>query len=116
MVEQSTRIQPSNRSRAVLGYVVAALGVAVAVFAVQYWVFAFFVWIGSGIDKESFDAGTIVLPIVLSVAGLSLFFAGAWAVRTANTSYSDDPATPDVAGRVNSPSLPPDELGHDSEP
>ena len=67
------KFQLSKRALTILDYATTAAGVAGLVFALSYWIFAFFVWIGEGLDKQSFDAETLVLPLVLSIAGASLF-------------------------------------------
>jgi hypothetical protein len=82
------QIEPSRWSLAVLGYIVSSVGFATLVFAFLYWIFAFFVWIGASLDKQSFDAGTIVLPVALSIAGTSLVIAGAWVIRITSKSES----------------------------
>jgi hypothetical protein len=82
------KIQPRKGSLAIVGYTVVAAGLAVLVLAFSFWIFAFIVWIGASLDKQSFDAGTIVLPVVLSVAGVALSIAGAGVVRMTNRSDS----------------------------
>ena len=54
----------------------------------SFWIFTFFVWIGTGLDKQSFDVGILVLPLALSIAGVSLFIAGTWMIRSTSKSES----------------------------
>ena len=43
--------------------------------------YAFLLWVGIGLDKQHFDAGTIVFLIALAVVGAALMLTGVIAVR-----------------------------------
>jgi uncharacterized membrane protein len=68
-------------SLVLVGKVVCALGVAVLVFD-------FLVWVGTGLDKQAFDAGTVTFLAVLGVMGVLLILTGAKVVKRANKSAS----------------------------
>lgn len=63
-----------------LGYGGCALGTAVLVYA-------FLLWVGTGLNKQAFDAGTIVLLVALGIVGVLLILVGAKVVRRTRRSH-----------------------------
>jgi len=44
-------------------------------------VYAFLLWVGAGLNKQAFDARTIVLLIALGIVGILLILLGVRAIR-----------------------------------
>jgi hypothetical protein len=63
-----------------LGYGGCALGAVVLGYA-------FLLWVGTGLNKQAFDAGTIVLLIALGIVGVLLNLVGMRVVRRRRRSH-----------------------------
>ena len=64
-----------------LGYGCCALGIAAAGYA-------FLLWVGTGLNKQAFDGGTIVVLVALGTMGVLLILAGAKVIRRTGKSAS----------------------------